>query len=144
MKKYLEIGIYILILFAIILLGYIIFSIFYPFNVAVIKNDPAPTDKSQYYPGDRLIYTLESCVYIDGPTIITKSFVNDIVYILPEKHVNQYTGCRTEDISSTVIPHNLPPGKYHLLFRAEHEINSFRQVTIEWETQEFEVLPDVK
>lgn len=140
MKKALEIGIYILLLLAIILLSYTLFSLLYPFNVAEIKNNPVPTDKQFYYPGERIIYTLDSCVYIGGPTVITKSFIDDIVYILPSINVNQYKGCRKETISSTIIPHNLPPGKYHLLFRAEHEINTFRQVTIEWQTQEFEVL----
>lgn len=143
MKKILELGIYLILAFAIILFGYIIFSLFFPFNVVDIKNNPVPTDKEFYYPGDRLIYNLDSCVYIPGPVIITKSFVDDIVYILPEKHVNQYKGCRNEQISSTIIPENLPPGKYYLLFRAEHEINPFRQITVEWKTEEFTILPKV-
>ena len=139
-KQILEFSSFIVILLALIMFAFILFSAFYPFKVSTI-NAPYDIDKEFYYPGDRIAYWKDACIYMPGSATVTKSFVNGLVYNMEQVTVFNPKGCVKELISSTTIPEELPPGTYHLRFRSEYRINAFRTILLEWNTKEFTVLP---
>lgn len=141
MKKLIEITSMITIFLAIFLLIYISFLAFYPFKFADITGIQQ-TNKDVYHSGDRLMYSINSCVYQTGSVKISKSFEDGIVYSLPTEIVVPAKGCKNDVVSSVTIPYNLPSGRYYLRVQAEHKENLFQTMYAEWTTNQFEVIQD--
>lgn len=108
----------------------------------VINNNPVPTDRKIYHLGDNIYVTFDYCRYTDVPVTRYVSFYDGISFQLPPiTGAGGKTGCNINKTKVATIPISLPIGTYHLEVRSEYRVNLLIERYVEWESQEFLVLP---
>lgn len=137
--KYLFVISQITVFLAICVLVVILLFAFYPLKPLVVES-PLPVLNSEIHPGDSLKVNMTFCKYIDKPATITRRLVNDISYNLPENIISNPVGCRSEIVTSTVIPKEIPPGLYVLKYTATYQLNFLKSITVRYETVPFKVI----
>lgn len=90
--------------------------------------------------GDYLVYTVEYCKYVDISPQISKSFVDGIIYTIPDSvGANFPVGCGINHIQ-IYVPKALPPGVYHLKVVFKYQVNPIKAVTYTLATENFTVV----
>jgi hypothetical protein len=135
-------AIYIAYLTLILALGLTILGgywLLYPYKPIVFNNLPFKVDNKIVKVGNPLTYTADYCKYSNLLPTATKSFVNQIIYVLPgEAVVIKPIGCGTVQVQITV-PTNLPPGDYVLKITYHYQVNPIRIVNVYAQSEEFAV-----
>lgn len=102
------------------------------------------TDKLVYHKGENIYVTGVYCLgrELDKPVTKTWAFVNTLLYSLPEKSSYQHLskGCTTLTVFATVVPQNLPVGKFYLDGTISYQVNKVRTTTASRKTNKFEVI----
>ena len=111
----------------------------WPYRVLEIKNNPVPVNKKTVMAGDDITYTLDFCRYTDKPAIVTRQFIDGVVYTTPSITVLDKVRCGQRNTLVTV-PRTLSADTYHMNVIVQIEVNPIRTVTYSFQTQEFEVL----
>ena len=112
---------------------------FYPYKTLEFKGDRFKLLHKQVYQGDVVEYYSDYCKYIDESAIVSRSFVNAIIYSTPSSLTGRMTGCH-KIIVQVRVPLELPIGTYHLENRYKYQVNPIRTIIVKQETEEFEVL----
>jgi len=145
MRKYLPINRILLTLLLFTAIIIIVFTYLHAFEAnppIVFNNIPFPVNKETYKAGDLIIATVDYCKYTDVGYTKYSSFVDGIMFAIPEEHKGgSPPGCRTVNTVSTAIPENLPPGVYYLQGRSEYRVNFLATRIVDWSTEKFEVIP---
>jgi hypothetical protein len=125
---------------ALSLMCYFSYMLFYPFKTVDLYNGNYKTTKLIYKQGEILTLKLNYHKYINKPATVVRSFYNDLIYTLPTIETNNPMGTNECVSGLTSIPKELPPGKYTFKSNVTFKINSFRNISIDMETNEFEVI----
>jgi len=105
-------------------------------------NQPFPVTKESYSGGETVVVTVQYCKHTTSAYIRNLSFVDGLVFSIPESRRGGATlGCDTVDVSSVTIPETLPPGNYYLRGKNEYEVNFLATRVVEWTSEVFEVIP---
>lgn len=136
MKKYLHILSFITLTLTTLLMAYVLYSYFWPFNIIDIKSTKILTPI--IYRGELLKYELDYCKYKDISGISSRAFINGLIYTMPTVKTNLKIGCNKK-IMVIIIPIELPVGKYALRIIYEYKINSLKTIIGEHMTNQFEV-----
>lgn len=118
---------------------YIAYWTLFPFRGLEVKNEPVPVDRKIVTQGDSLIYYMDFCRYTDKPAIVTRKFVDGIVFTTDPQAVASPAGCGERGVLVN-IPENLPPDTYTLKILVQIKINPLRTLTTEFVTEKFEVV----
>lgn len=110
----------------------------YPYKPLVIKNNPMPTYEKQVRAGDFLSYDVDYCKNTELPALVTRAFVDDVVFASPQIISDNEKSCRKHTVK-IMIP-NIPPGKYFVRITYTYEVNPIRSVTVTAYTQNFEII----
>jgi hypothetical protein len=89
--------------------------------------------------GGTLKHEVEYCKYVDMPSSISRQFINGLIFSMPESIVNNPTGCN-KIIANTIVPHELPTGKYFLRTVVRYDLNPIRSFSVTIDTEEFTVI----
>ena len=136
-KFYERTGIAILFFFTICLLMFIHWS-FWDYKTIEFKGD-YKTAQLTYKQGDIGSYTVDYCKYTDVAPILTKKFVDGVVFTTSDTKAVIKQGCGTQLINFE-IPPTLPPGRYRLVIDLEYNVNPIRSIKITHQSNWFTVL----
>ena len=125
---------------ALILLG-LSYWLYWPYKVVEVKNSPYPilNANKQVEVGTLLKHQVEYCKYVDLQSTTTRQFVNNLIFTMPDTVQNNELGCHTI-VANTLVPMELPPGKYYLRIIKNYKVNPIRTITETFRTEEFEVV----
>lgn len=121
------------------LLLYAGYFLFYPFNPVSFNKDKFVVETKEVKSGESLIYTADVCKNMDIATEISRSFNNELVYLLPPTTSTRPEGCSISKVAIPV-PEELPPGEYFLRTRFTYKLNALRTITVTHDTEKFVVL----
>jgi hypothetical protein len=139
MNKYFVWIAYMTIVSAIGLMLLIGFWLLYPYKTIDFKNLPFPVNKSEYKPGETLIYTVDYCKYTDVIPAVTRFYVNGVIYLVSSAPaVMKPQGCAITHVQ-IVIPESLMPDTYSLRISYAYKVNPLRTITMEAITVPFTV-----
>lgn len=117
------------------------FWMLYPYNI--IQFDETSFDvqntNHQVKQGEELIYNTSYCKNMAIGTVVTRSFVDGLVYTLPDVDSNRETGCHNVN-TYVMVPKALPAGKYKLKILYRFKINPIRTIDMIRFTEPFEVI----
>lgn len=111
-----------------------------PVKVIEIKSPMKITNvNNEVKAGEMLYGTLDYIKYQDYTATVTKHFINNLVFIVPDsssslpvgKHVIPY---------SIEVPECLPTGRYHVFVVLTYHVNFLRNEKVEFNTEEFNVI----
>jgi hypothetical protein len=127
---------------ALVLIGYFIYSIVYPFRTVEYSNVPFKilNANKQVRIGEEILFEVDYCRYTETPTEVSRSLVDDVIYLLPSIIVNNPLGCY-KSTTSVLVPKAVAPGTYVVLSTLSWRINAFRSITQQTTTEKFVVVP---
>lgn len=88
--------------------------------------------------GDAIHYELDYCKYTKKHALLTKSFVDGVVYRTVTKVSNVPCGCGTA-IIAVDVPDHLPPATYYIRADILYKMNPIREIEVQYETDRFNV-----
>jgi len=139
MNKIFQVVAYIAIGLAIGLMLLFGFWMLYPYKPIVFNNVPFPVNKDSYKPNDILIYSVDYCKNTDLNPIVTRYFVDGIIYMTSSNPaVPKPKGCGKLDVQ-TAIPSSMTKGNYLLKITYEYQMNPIRKVSATAVTERFDV-----
>jgi len=140
MTKLLHYLTWITIVSALLIMSVATFWLVYPYTVTDMYNQPFPVDKEIYKSGEYITYTVDYCKYHPISPTLSRSFVDGLIYNIPDSIGNIYTpGCGSTKVL-IYIPIALPPGQYavHTTFR--WSVNPLKTIETTTRTQKFTVI----
>lgn len=123
-----------------ILTCYFGWVLLYPYKIIDFKEGCWQTIKQEYRLGEQLTYRAHYNKYVNVPGDTIFSFEDSIVYQLPEMATNNPIGENDFINNSIRIPDFLPTGKYKLKLTIVYKINPFRNIIMNVQTNEFEII----
>lgn len=117
---------------------YVIYLLSWPFKTTVIYDDTevlTPIVKA----GETMQYTVHYCKYINKEAIVYRTIVDNFIVDLAAEQTNLPMGCNVKIISID-IPEFIPAGIYYINSRVVFEVNSLRDITIEYKSGTFQVI----
>lgn len=119
------------------IIGLIVYWSVYPYNPLTFKK-PFEIKNMVVKQGGYLEYISDYCKNLELPSVISRSFINGIVYTTPSAITDRKSGCNQLTIG-VHVPDELPPGKYHLEVVYRYEVNPIRTITVKNVSDEFYV-----
>ena len=132
--------------------GFILYEMFWPPVIFQYNILPLPVSKSQVLPGETISYHGDYCKYTCAPADVTHALekqmtkqekqqgISDIKIIFDEiKKSNLPLGCHTID-PAIPIPTGTQPGIYRIVKTIRSQINTYRQVDLQFYSEWFTVL----
>lgn len=122
-----------------LLVGFNAYRLYWPVKVFEINSIKMITH--QVKPGENAIYHVSYCRYFSGEIHVYKTIDGPSLIYVPETVNSNAPGCREADVN-VPIPAAILPGTYRIKIVSEAQINSNRKVTVRFQTDTFEVVPD--
>ena len=124
------------------LIGCIIFFwLNWPYNPAYFRTKTNKVITKTVKAGDVVAFETDYCKNINIPVKVSSSFINGIIFSTPETITNLPVGCNVKTVYKSV-PKELPSGKYYIRTYYRYEVNPIRTITIQQNTDTFEVIND--
>lgn len=142
LRKYIFTAIKVANLIIILFLAVVLFWFVYPYNPLVFKEKFTPTQKS-FAQGSILWYRSNYCKFTALSTIVSRSFVDGIIYTTPTIIAKREQGCHNT-VMGIAIPKELPIGTYHLENIYTYQMNPVRVVQIKQSSSNFEITESTK
>ena len=112
----------------------------YPYKTIDFIDLPNKIEVKTVKSGGYLVYNVEYCKYTDLNPLVSRSFVDGILYVSPEQPATKKPiGCGTNHVQ-IYVPKALPLGKYVLKTSYKYQVNPLRTIDISTETEQFEVI----
>jgi len=89
---------------------------------------------------ETLQYTLDYCKYTERDVLISRRFVDGIIFSVPDVTASNPEGCR-KSLIGIEIPTTLPPGTYYLDIIYAYKVNPIRTMATHSRTELFIVEP---
>ena len=138
MNKIIQAISYLTIIFA---LGAVVLFIFwglYPYN-PIEFNQPHKIITKEVARGEHLIYEVDYCKNMTILPTITKTFVDGIIYAIPEiVAVDREVGCGVQQVSM-YVPKALPTGEFYIKIIYHYQVNPIRKIDVITNTEKFTI-----
>lgn len=131
------------ILSAIGLMLLVSFWYLYPYKIITFIEAKFPIVTKEVNQGGFLKYVVNYCKYTDVRPIVSRSFVNGIVFTTPLTLTSRQTGCNKMTVG-VKVPEELPRGIYHIEMTYQYKVNPLREITLKHSSDTFEVLESTK
>lgn len=115
----------------------LIFWATFPYKTVDLKAIEVKTPKVS--PGQTLMYELDYCRYTDTQAIVSRRFVDGIIYSMPDIMGSNPKGCAKRTIG-VQVPEGLVPGEYYLQVTNTYHVNPIRTISKTIKTAEFEII----
>lgn len=127
--------------FAFVLAGLVIYYLFFPVNVLEMKNpNNLPLLKTELQAGEFIEYEADYCKFKDYTAIVYQSLVNHIVINFTAQERNFPVGCKKIIIKDIQIPEIMPEGEYRLWLNIDYKVNTLRTVHYHYQTEPFRII----
>lgn len=124
---------------ALALIGYVSFNLLYLYPTITIESPAAILNKGTIHTGDILLISIKCDKTCDQSATVIRSFVNDIVYVLPSYESNYAKGKHDTISYSTKVPSELPAGEYYVRTTLVYKFPPFRVINYSFDTEKFTV-----
>jgi hypothetical protein len=111
----------------------------YPYKPLIFKDKVFPVVTKTVKRGGTLNYISNYCKSTSITAIVSRTFINDIIYSTPSIVSGRDMGCH-KIIVQVIVPLELPAGKYFIHNSYAYHMNPFRTVVITQDTEKFEVI----
>lgn len=138
MNKIFQIIAWCTIIFALGLLILMGFWSFYPYKPIEYKSSTYKVLTKQVKPGGTLVYVVDYCKYSNQVPVITKKYVDGIIYDTPPGRGVVIQGCHQSEVY-TLIPETLLPGDYYMQVNIDYQVNPIRHMIYNNVTEKFTV-----
>lgn len=115
--------------------GVITFWLVYPYKTSEFTKVELVTKEAKA--GELLKYKVDRCKYIDQGAVISKSFIDGIIYQMPNVWSDVGKGCEKDQVIAVEVPENLPSGEYYLNVLIVYEVNPIRKERVQFRTPKF-------
>jgi hypothetical protein len=139
MNGYFKCFAYFVLSLAAILIIYIGFNLVYPYPTMTVES-PATVLNKTVHPGEVLQVRINCEKFTDNPAVVTRQFINDIVYVMPSYTSNYVKGKHDTISLSTKVPSELPPGEYYVRTTLSYSFPPFRTIIYTFDTERFTVV----
>lgn len=110
---------------------------FNDYDPLIVNNEPSPIFSRDIKAGDFVIIDVDYCKTVEVHRIVHVSLVSEFTRLpLPDIEGISNPGCYHVQVPFP-IPKQTPTGTYHFEFKAEYDVNPFRQVNDGFISQEF-------
>lgn len=134
MNKYL---INITILLTFFLFGYIVYSLFYPFNPLEMQ-EPVEVLNKKVKPGEMVLVNFNFKKNTKIIPDVSLSLVDGVVYIIPDYRPINPPGVVSDRIVGVMtVPMSIPCGEYLLKWVASYKYNAIRTVEVQYQSEKF-------
>lgn len=135
-KKIFYLGGWISIILAVVILFLVFYWLLFPYNpVKFIGN--IKTTKTVYKVDDIVEYKIKYCKYMNIGTMVSRAFIDGVIYAVPLTHANNPIGCRDQNYSIR-IP-NIPEGNYKIRIYYTYEVNPLKSITYMVDSNNFKL-----
>lgn len=138
-QKWINYGILATLILAIIILSMGVYYIAFESDPPVEFAAPFEVDKTEYYPGESIEYTVVQCRFTDRAATSYRTLISDEIISLPERSGGLEEGCSTK-VSKAIIPPHASPGIYYLKGRIVYHLTLVDR-EVSFVTNSFEILP---
>ena len=140
--KILNIGSYLTMVMAMIIIVYAGYLLWWPFKV--YENKSLVTDKIVYNVGDEIKFINDYCKFIPLEVTVNTRLVNDIIYQYSPIVRNAPVGCGKIQSEIRKIPDYAESGTYHIEVVLNYKVNFLRTINYTIESNQFHVVREVK
>ena len=127
------------IILTLIFISVLTFWSIYPYNPIEFKSSVYKVLTPVVRPGDILKYELEYCKNSDIVPLVTRYYVDGIIFETPTGRGVVTRGCHKQ-IVNNIVPMNLLPGKYRMKVVVDYKVNPIRNIIYNNITEEFTVI----
>lgn len=120
------------------LITLVTFWMAWPYKTIIFLDPQFPILSSTITNGGVVKFTSKYCKYVHLTEAVSRNYVNDIVFSMPQVTTNREYGCHTITVQVQVPP-ELPPGTYHLEINYIYKINPVREIIVHHRTDNFVV-----
>lgn len=114
----------------------VVYWLLHDYKPITFRDPYFPVSKTTVYQGEEIHYTSRYCKPKEITSLVTRSFVNSIIFVTPSTINNRPAGCHDVRIS-VLVPLELPPGRYHMHQIYVYRVNPIRDVKVEMDTNSF-------
>lgn len=116
-----------------------IYWVVYPYKTVEFTKTPFPVKEKTTQRGGYVFYEVDFCKYTERLPQVSKTFVDGVLYTIPEAvGAKNPTGCHV-NLVQTYIPKALVPGDYVIQINYKYKVNPLRTIEIYTETEKFKV-----
>lgn len=114
------------------------FWAFYPYNPVEFKSNvyPVMNENHTVKHGEILKYEIDYCKYTDQLPVLSKKYIDGIVFETPLGRGIIIKGCHKQIIDN-VVPDTLVPGEYYMQIVIDYEVNPIRHIIYVNNTEKF-------
>ena len=116
-----------------------VFWSLYPYNPLKINVQPLPVINKEVKRGDSLVYNLDYCKSTDSSVLISRSFIDGVIFSIPDVTAKNLKGCRS-NLISLQVPESIPVGDYYLKVTYKYKVNPIRTMLLEAVSEKFTVI----
>lgn len=132
------------ILLSLSLLLWVNYALYWPVRTLEISNlSPdmeVQTDALTYKFNQTVGYKLDYCKYTTAPVSVKRTLVDGQIISLSNSTGYLPGGCHSTLVETAEIPDTINPGKYYLDVEVTYHINIFRDETVHYHTNYFQVI----
>lgn len=138
MNKKLYIFSWLVLVSAAVFIGVCLYWLVYPYNPIVFK-DIARVENKLVYGGGYLGYKVNYCKYTTVKPLITKQFIDGIIYNTPQiVGLDDMKGCKVVNVKM-YVPRALMPGQYLVHTTYRYQVNPLRYIDVTLDTEKFTI-----
>ena len=126
--------------YAVIALALVMITmLIWPYNIITWEDEYFPVLNKKVIAGDPVVYEVAYCKNSDLSAKLSKSLVNDNIYLYSAVDSNAECGCHV--VNATLeTPSYAEPGLYHVKIVYEYSPNLLRKITYTKESEVFEIV----
>jgi hypothetical protein len=117
----------------------VFYWLLYPYNPVTFTGENYTIFPKEVKRGETVNYISDYCKYIDIPAVVTRQYIDGLIFIAPSATINRPMGCH-KAIFSTTIPSSLPLGEYKMRMIYVFKVNPIKEITIIKDTEQFTVI----
>ena len=116
-----------------------LYTLFYPYEIIRVDPSSFAVQQSVVARGDQVIVRLKFCKYSPVVNQITTTLIGPVLVPLPPNQMDLAVGCYDTKFSLATIPDATPVGTYKVRATYRYKLNFLREVTYQFETDEFAI-----
>ena len=131
---------YIIIITACLLIIYIMYLMFCPYNIIDVKDSQSmKVSDKEITAGSTISHYMYYCKYKDYSAEVTYQIIDGVIFHLPTRISNTPVGCKKVWVPIK-LPEILPPGEYYISAVAKYKVNPVREITKTFKTETFKII----
>ena len=139
MQKILQFVSYLTIILTLGLIGVVAYWLIYPYE-PITFTQPHVVLNKEVARGEHVLYRVDYCKNVNSIPIVTKTFVDSILYAVPEiVATEKFIGCGSQ-VVSMYVPKALLTGEFYIEIVYHYQVNPIRTIDVVSKTERFTIV----